>query len=136
MAAFAALSLADFAAVAHTFTPVKIDQSGIAKWQDKVDGIPLGYPTVTLSVRDPSKGSRAYKIQAKVVLPVLEVTSPSTATGIQPAPTKAYDLLFNVEAVIPERATETERKDAFAFLKNLLANAVITSAVHDLESPY
>jgi hypothetical protein len=71
-----------------------------------------------------------------VVLPVLEVTSPSTATGIQPAPTKAYDLLCNVEVVLPERSSLQERKDAFAYLKNFLANAVFTSAVQDLEGVF
>lgn len=138
MAAFAALTLADGAAtpVNHTFAPVKIDTNGVARWVDKVGGIALGFPTVTLSMRDPNKGSRAYKFTAKVVVPVLEVTSPSTMTGIQPAPTKAYDMLWNIEGVMPERSTLQERKDAFAFVKSFLANAVATAAVNDLESPY
>lgn len=138
MAAIAALTLADGQAspANHTFSPVKIDTTGIAKWQDRADGIAVGFPTVTVSVRDPNKGSKAYKVQAKVVLPVLEVTSPSTSSGIQPAPTKAYDLLANVEIVLPERSSIDERKDLLAYVKNLLANAVLTSAVHDLEGVY
>lgn len=138
MAAIAALTLADGAAtpVNHTFSPVKVDSNGVAKWHDKSGGIALGYPIVTLSVREPTKGSRAFKVQGKVVLPVLEVTSPSTATGIQPAPTKAYDVMCNVEIVLPERASLQERKDAFAYLKNFLANAVFTSAVNDLEGAF
>ena len=89
MAAIAALTLNDGAAtpVAHTFGPLGIDQARIAKWQDRSGGIALGFPTVTFSMRQPSKASRNFKLTAKVVVPTLEVTSPSTSTGIQPAPT-------------------------------------------------
>lgn len=137
MSAIAALTLADGQATPanHTFNPVTID-SGVAKWADRASGIALGFPTVTFSMRNPSKGSRAYKVSAKVVTPILEVTSPSTSTGIQPAPTLAYNLLATVELVFPERSTQAQRKDLIAYLKNYLASSVITSAVNDFEAVY
>jgi len=131
MTAFAAITLADGQAtpVNHTFDPVTIDRSGIVSWNDRVGGINLGYPAVTLLVRQPVKGSRAVKVSYKVVTPILEVTSPSTASGIQPAPTKAFDILFSCDFVLPERATLAQKKDLLAFAKNALAQTLLTNAV-------
>lgn len=98
--------------VDRTFTPFGFvpGQPGVAKWVDKSGGIPVGYPTVTMSVREPTKASRVYKVTVKLDLPTLEQTSPSTATGIQPAPTKAYSLQCIMEFLLPERSTLAERK--------------------------
>jgi hypothetical protein len=138
MTAIAAITLADGAAtpVNHTFSPVNIDQAGVAKWADRVGGIALGFPVITFSLRNPTKSSRVYKVTAKVVVPVLEVTSPSTATGIQPAPTLAYNLTGNLEMVLPERSTQAQRDDLRAYMKNFLASAVITAAGQSFESVY
>lgn len=139
MAAIATLVINDgqTTPVVHNFGPVNIIDD-VAKWTDRVGGIAIGFPQVTFSLRNPSKtgGSRSYKITAKVVLPVLEVTSPSTATGIQPAPTKAYDLLGNIELILPERSSLAQRKDLLAYCQNLLANAIIANGVANYESVF
>jgi hypothetical protein len=57
-------------------------------------------------------------------------------TGIQPAPTLAYPLTATVEFVMSERSTQAERKNLLAYLKNALANAVITNAINDYEKVY
>lgn len=138
MSAIAALTIADGQAtpVNHTFSPVNIDANGVAKWADRVGGIALGYPLITMLVRQPTKGSRAVKVSLKVVTPILEVTSPSTSTGIQPAPTKAYDLLATLEMVMPERSTLAQRNDILAYVKNVMANAILTNAVQNGETIY
>lgn len=138
MPAIATMTLNDGQAspVAHSFAPVNIDAQGVAKFADRSGGIALGYPIVTLTVRNPSKESRNYKVTAKVVTPVLELTSPSTSSGIQPAPTKAYDLLCNMEFVLPERSSLAERKNILAYAKNALAHAFVTASVQDFESIY
>lgn len=138
MSAIAAINLLDGQAtpVSHTFNPVDIDKNGVAKWADRSGGIALGYPVMTMSVRQPTKGSRSTKISLKVVTPILEVTSPSTATGIQPAPTKAFDLLATVEMVLPERSTLAQRNDILAYAKNAIANAILTNAVQNGETIY
>lgn len=135
MTAIAAIVLNDGAAtpVAHTFGPVGRDPNGVASWVDRSSGIPLGYPALTLSVRPPVKGGSTYKVQSKIVTPILEVTSPSTATGIQPAPTKAYDLIANLELTLPARSTLQERKNIFAYLKNWLAKAEAEAAATTFE---
>lgn len=138
MSAIAPLTIADGKAtpVTHTFSPVNIDQQGVARFADRSGGVAIGYPVISQSLRAPVKGSRNYRLTAKVVVPVLEQTSPSTATGIQPAPTKAYDLAFNCEFILPERSSAADRKDILAYAKNYLANAVMTNAVIDFESIY
>jgi len=71
------------------------------------------------------------------LLPILEVTSPSTSSGIQPAPTKAYDCFVNVDFVNPERSTAQNRKDLVTLLRNsLAAGGVIDTCVQNLESVY
>lgn len=138
MSAHAPLILADGQAtpVNKTFSPVNINAAGLAKWQDRSGGIALGFPTVTTQMREPTKSFRSYRLTAKVVVPVLEVTSPSTASGIQPAPTKAYDVLASIEIVLPERSDLQTRKNALAYVRNLLANGVITTAVEQYEQVY
>jgi len=140
MTAIAALTLADGQGTPanHTFSPVNIDSAGVARWADRSGGIALGFPVVTASMKAPAaKGSRSYRHTFKVVVPVLEVTSPSTATGIQPAPTKAFDLIFNGEFVLPERSTLAQRNDLLAYVKNFIANAaVVPQAVQNFEAVY
>jgi hypothetical protein len=138
MAAIANIVINDGKAtpVAHTFAPVTIDQAGVAKWADRSGGISVGFPTISYSLKSPNQASKSYKLVAKVSLPVLEQTSPSTASGIQPAPTVAYSLLANIELVLPERSTLADRKDLFAFVKNALANAIFTNGVENYETVY
>lgn len=124
--------------VAHTFAPVTSrDETGVAIWTDRSSGIPVGFPVLSFKMRMPSKGSRNYRVTAKVRVPTLDVTSPSTGTGIQPAPSVAYATEVNVEFILPERATLQNRKDALAYVKNFLANAaVVTAAVENLENVF
>lgn len=140
MPAIAALTLADGQAtpVNHTFSPVNIDAGGVARWADRSGGISIGFPTLTAALKNPSaKGSRSYRYTLKVTVPTLEVTAPSTATGIQPAPVVAYNHLCNIEFVLPERGTLAQRNDILAYVKNVLANAVfVAPAVQQFEPAY
>lgn len=123
--------------VAHTFAPAGID--GItARYADRAVGIPVGYNTIDLSLRAPSAKSLEpmYLATGRTKTPVLEVTSPSTASGIQPAPTVAYTLIAESKYWMPERSTLQNRKDLSALHKNFLANAAFTAVVENLESVY
>jgi hypothetical protein len=139
MAAIAPVVLANGAAspVNKTFDPVNIIND-VANFADRSSGISLGYPSISLSVRPPVSGAktRNNKVTFKVITPILEVTSPSTATGIQPAPTKAYDLVFDGSFILPERCSLAERKDILAFAKNALGHAMLQNAVWNLEPVY
>lgn len=142
MAQRANISLSDGQAtpVAHTFNPNSGDGNvpgvSVISYEDRSGGIAVGFPTVTISTRKPSKQNRNYKLSVSVVAPVLEVVSNSTVSGIAPAPQVAYSCIFRGEFVLPERSVIGSRKDLLAYVKNLMANAVVTSAVQDLESPW
>lgn len=138
MSAFASITINDGATtpVARVFSPVRIDNNGVAKLEDRSGGTAIGFPVLTLSLREPTKASRNYKFMAKIVLPTLEVTAPSTATGIQPAPTKAYDHLATCEFVLPERGTDAERKNILALLANAIQNINVQNAVKTFEAVY
>lgn len=135
MAQQTALTIADGAAtpVNHTFSPVGKNDAGVVKWVDRVGGIAIGYPAITLAVREPTKTRRSFQVTRRVVLPVLEVTSPSTGTGIQPAPTKAYDLVVDTTYSLPERSSKLERQHLLAYAKNFDASAAMQAAVADFE---
>lgn len=127
--------------VAHTFNPTYDKDADI--FEDRSGGIAIGFPLVTCRFRRPiSAGNgtgsdankRVYRIQLNLNQPVLEVTSASTGTGIQPAPTVAYVLRTNTEWVFPERSTLQNRKDQVALFANLLANNDVKKVLQDLES--
>jgi hypothetical protein len=115
--------------VDKTFSPYGFvtNQPGVAKWVDLSGGISVGFPTFTMSVREPTKASRIYKVTVKVDVPTLEQTSPSTATGIQPQPTRAYSCQCVMEFLLPERSTAVERQ-ALLSLVNSLFHATINAS--------
>lgn len=144
MALKAALTINDGQAtpVAHTFSPRgPVEDNGVQMYEDRVGGIAIGFPTVAFQFKMPSNSNaalvsssnRVYRITFGVAVPVMEVTSPQTGTGIQPAPTVSYILRSKTEFWIPERATLAQRKDLLAYTKNGLANAVVTTGVESLE---
>ena len=139
MPAIGNVTISDGAAtpVAHTFAPAGI--SGlVASYADRSGGIPVGYPTLDLSLRAPSGQSREkmYLATIRIKTPVLDVTSPSTATGIQPAPSVGYTPIAELKFWMPERSTLQNRKDLRAFAKNIMADAVVTALVETLENVY
>lgn len=124
--------------VAHTFAPVNV-VGNKASYADRSGGIPVGYYTLEIVVRPPvsnEPSSRQYLAVLRTVTPVLEVTSPSTASGIQPAPTVGYKLSAKTEYLMHERSTLQNRKDLNALHKNGLAHAAWTAAIENLEAIY
>lgn len=133
MPAIAAITIADgqTTPVNKTFNPDSI-KNDVSQWFDRSGGIAVGYPVITTSVRPPSRNStsRVNKVQVKIVVPILEQVAPSVVW------TKAYESTATVEFMLHERSTLQNRKDILAFVKNLMAHAVVQSAVHDLEPVY
>jgi hypothetical protein len=107
-----------------TMNPEGISPQGIASYVDRSGGYAIGYPRLSISVRPPTKASRVYKVTAKLVLPTLEVTSPSTATGIQPAPTLAYAQTGLMEFFLPERSSLAERQLFFSRMASLFVRTI------------
>jgi len=110
-----------------TWVPQGFILPGVAKWVDRSGGIPIGYPSLTVSNRLPTKASRLFKVTVKLTLPTLEQTSASTASGIQPAPTKAYDCSAIMEFLLPERSTSAERLALYCHVMSLFATTISAS---------
>lgn len=114
-------------AAPERFDPEGIDSLGVATWCNRAGDKPVGYPRLSLQVRKPSKVSRNYKVTVKLLLPTLDITSPSTGSGIQPAPTKAYDNSMILEAILPERGTAAERLALFSQFASLFFPTITAS---------
>lgn len=127
--------------VAHTFSPTKIDSNNVAVFHDRSGGIAIGYPQLSAVTKLPdaarsgqaSGANRVIRNNFKVDVPTLEVTSPSTGSGIQPAPTLSYVNGVDINFRIAERATLQERKNILAYARNLLAHATIIAMVENSE---
>jgi hypothetical protein len=110
------------------------EQKGIVlNWVDRTQAISAGQNKLSVSQKSSSKDSPTYKITWKLVCPTLAQTSPSTSTGIQPAPSVAYTNLATLEFVLHERATQQERKDLLAQLRDLIDEAIVTNEVENLD---
>lgn len=125
--------------VNHTFAPTERDARGVYWWADRSGGIPLGYPVLSALLRRPvtDAGSSAqYRDTWQIRVPTLEVTSPSTASGLQPVPTVAYNHGANIDLLLPSRGSLQERKNINAYTRALLAHAVWTAMSENLEGMY
>lgn len=132
MAIRANITLTDAATtpVNRVYYPTQSLDSSIV-WRDRTQAIYVGQNRLTAEQRIATRQTRATKLHWKLETPVLEQTSPSTSTGIQPQPTVAYTLLGEIKLVLPDRCSQQERKDLLAQLRDLINEAIVTSQVHD-----
>lgn len=144
MATRAVITINDSVPAAHSFNPSQDNIKGVAYFYDRAIGIAAGYSVITAKLVEPppllskaisTMGNRLYKIELRIMLPVLETVSNNSA-GFVPAARPAYVSQVRLEAWIPERATLLNRKDLLAYSKNLLANAMVTNLFENLEGVY
>lgn len=77
--------------VNHVFYPITA-KGDVLFYRDRtVTTVSIGQNELSLAQKVPSRDSRNYKFSWKLRCPILEQTSASTATGIQPQPTLAYN---------------------------------------------
>jgi hypothetical protein len=133
-----------------TWSPDGHPSPGVQQWSNKSGGIQVGYSSFTMSMRKPTRDSKVTRVTVKVILPTLEVTAPTTVTGIQPAPTLAYSHSAVLEFFMPERGTGVERTALLTAIQSLLVDNInasdgtpsnptktpVTAAIKDLEPPY
>lgn len=141
MSQIAAISINDGlpTPTSHTFSPqnAQLGSSEPALFLDRSGGIYSGFQRLSMLVRR-SESNKATKVMLKLASPVLSVTSPSTATGIQPQPTVAYTVLCDVTFTFPDSCTLQERQNARAYLASLLnpATTIVKAAIEDLSPAY
>lgn len=118
-----------------TFSPVDKKADGVYWFRDLAEVNPLLARMISLSLKSPTRGQAEPKYRAtiKVYDPTPNITAPTTGTGIQPAPSKAYDLVAQVDLWIPQRSLLAERKDLRAFTRNALNHAQIITLIENLE---
>lgn len=121
--------------VAHTFAPDRIDPKGVAHWFDRSGGIIEGYLHLSHSYR-PAQKSQSARHEFSLLLPVLEVSSPSTSTGYQPAPKAAYTPLATLMFYQPARSLLLDRRNQHTYVRNLLGIAAVQSAIENPEAFY
>lgn len=118
----AAVVLNNDAAVAKTFTPVVVSGEQVV-WED------LTATTVQQRNRLVTRPGRFTKTRPTnkpffgVELPVVRsINGVNTVIGT---------IRFNMEAIYPTDATSTEIKDAYAFAKNGMSNAILLAQLRD-----
>lgn len=133
-----------------TFSPEGPLGPGVNSWVNRAGGQAINYPRYNISIRRPVGNSRNFRIKETISLPVPNITSPSTATGIQPVPSKAFEMIATREYVIPEAAALADRKAFFALCAtfmsdtiyaldgspNAVSGAPLKAAIETLEQPY
>lgn len=141
MAQLADVVLPDSVPANHTFTAIKVQgvqgspETTLAEWNDLSGGVYAGFSRMTLAVRRPTPKSKQGRVTVRVSVPVLEVLSNSTVSGIAPAPMKAYEVVAEATFILPERASALSKADALAYLKAALSTASVLSAVQSMVSP-
>jgi hypothetical protein len=123
MAAIANLTIADYAAANITYY-VQSEKDGVGVWSDIAQGTPGGFRPVSMAIEAPKDLQKGvYRVRLKAARPSVNGT-----TGLVD-----YTSRFSGEFLIPAMATLAERRELYTAVKNFMANAVVGSAVKDLE---
>lgn len=121
--------------VAHTFAP-----TDVGLWHDRSSNVPLSYLGLTAARVVPSTtvANGVHRVKFGISVPLLEVqpNNQVNTDGYVAPPAIAYVLRANMEFLLPVRSNLAQRKDLRAFVKNLMADAVVTALVENLESMY
>lgn len=127
MAQAANIVLQDNAAANVTFTPESVTPQ-VSSFADRTAGVALGFRRIRVGTHFASGKSQVNRTKFSVEYPVTQVTDGITSV--------AYTLRANVDLILPDGSTDTQRKDLYAFLKNGLANALVQGAMRDLDPLY
>lgn len=119
--------------VARVFSPAEIGPVN-AVFENVASGVVAGFDRLVVTTRRSSIKNQNHKVRVSLVCPVLEVTSPSTSTGIQPAPTIAYSVSSVFEQVSPARSTKQNRKNNRVLMSNFLINPFAVPLIDDCQS--
>jgi hypothetical protein len=118
-----------------TYAPDGQEASGVYRWVDRSGGIERLFPTYSMSYTRPkgpirNNGSspvRDSKLRWRVVLPIANITSPSTGSGIQPQPSAAFNGVVHIEASFPETMLVSDRVILWSLLMSSLVGNIFAS---------
>jgi len=99
----------------RTFVPTFFDSAGVMTWYTTDTGEVLdARDKITMSVRQPAKGSQVARVTAKLVVPVMDSTDATLKIG---------EAIATAEFVIPKRMVDTERTKFYYQFANLVAGS-------------
>ncbi len=129
MAQAAAITINDGQAtpVATTFNPESVTP-GLSSFADRSTGIALAFRRLKISNSFASGKSVVNRAKLDIEYPVTSVVNGVTSV--------AYTLRAKVDIILPDGATDAQRKDLYAFLKNGLAHTLVQGALRDLDPLY
>lgn len=135
MPSLAPITIKDGAATPadHVFTPDRIDSSGVATFKERVSGVPIGYPTLTSSVRAPAGGSTTYKLGQRLTMPKVVTTTDVTGKIVTSVD---FQDLVDVSFVLSEKGDTQGRKNLRVLLANWLLSAQAAAVIDNVESFY
>lgn len=110
----------------RTFLPAGKSTDGIVRYESRGEGIPVGFPTITVMSRRPVPGSQYYKVKVQLKFPTLEVLGVADS-GYQAANKKAYEQVCNMEFLMHERGTTAQRNEFFSLVTSLFATTITAS---------
>ena len=108
--------------VAVTFTPVKASPE-LSVWKDRRLAKFAYWPEVTISTELPTTKRNTTRAQLRVAVPVVDAVTGLVTDTIR----------GSVDFIIPQTAAASDVNNAYAWLTNGLANALLKSAMRDCD---
>lgn len=129
MPAAAAITINDGQAtpVAVTFSPESVT-SDVSSFADRTAGVAIGFRRLNVSNKFAKGTSKVNRAKMTIDYPVTALVNGVT--------TVAYTLRASVDVILPDQATDAERKNLYAFVRNGLAHAQVQGALRDLDPLY
>lgn len=129
MGGITSLVIKNAAAADVTFVPVQpMNNDAPAYWTNRNDLLLAGKKDIKLSIVENNAGTT--RIKGTVTLPVVVTESTSGLSKVQ------HKDLANFEFILPSASALADRKDLYAFVKNLIASTVVQAAVEQFERQY
>lgn len=114
--------------VSHTFTPISVTREKgmvLAEWRENVAGLPA-YASPRVSMRLEKLKSGLYRVESRVVVPVMESVSGQNAAGYTAAPKVAYENTDVTIGYFHERSDLTGRRLVRQLAVNIMGNVSTT----------
>lgn len=102
--------------------------AGVAKWINRSGGILAGFSTLTQKFKDPTTGTQT-KIDFNISIPVLATADSACGCAGELIRTNSAVVSFWVAST----STLAERTDLYLRVKDLVATALVSGAVENLD---
>jgi len=114
--------------VSHQFDPQYVGSDNQVFVDKSVATTSAGRASIITSFSAANGSRKTNRISLRINLPIEQTIDSVT--------TVAYTLRYSGEVIVPEMATQAERDDLAAFVKNAWANTVLNALVSDLDPIY